>query len=126
MALDTTGIDDEPRTSRREIADWDPADPERWNSKVAWTTLWITTFNLMLAFIVWYLPGALIPKLSTVTGWELTSTQSYWLLAMPGLAGGFLRLVWMFLPPIMGTRRMLTMSSLLMLIPFVGWTCPAL
>jgi NNP family nitrate/nitrite transporter-like MFS transporter len=121
MAVGTAGVNDEPRTSRREIANWDPADPERWDSKIAWVTLWVTTFNLMLAFIVWYLPGALIPKLSTVDGWELTKSQSYWLLAMPGLAGGFLRLVWMFLPPIMGTRRMLTMSSLLMLIPFAGW-----
>lgn len=109
------------RDSRRDLIGWDANDPQTWNSKVAWTTLWVTTFNLMLAFIIWYLPGALIPTLSTVTGWNLTDGQSYWLLAMPGLTGGFLRIVWMMLPPVMGTRRMMILSGLLMLIPFVGW-----
>lgn len=107
--------------SRRDLIDWDPNDPARWNSKVAWSTLWVTTLNLTLAFVIWYLPGALIPSLGTLTGWELSDSQSYWLLAMPGLTGGALRLVWMTLPPIMGTRRMLILSSLLMLIPFAGW-----
>jgi NNP family nitrate/nitrite transporter-like MFS transporter len=30
---------------------------------------------------------------------------------MPGLAGGTLRLVWMFLPPIMGTRKLVTLAD---------------
>jgi NNP family nitrate/nitrite transporter-like MFS transporter len=84
--------------------------------------LWVTTINLLLAFVIWYLPGALIPTLGTLTGWDLSESQSYWLLAMPGLTGGALRLVWMTLPPLMGTRKMLTLSALLMLIPFAGWT----
>jgi len=108
--------------ARRDLLDWDPNDPQRWDSKVAWRTLWVTTFNLMLAFIIWYLPGALIPTLGTITGWDLTESQSYWLLAMPGLTGGLLRIVWMMLPPMLGTRKMLTLSALLMIIPFVGWT----
>jgi len=41
--------------------------------------------------------------------------------AMPGLAGGLLRLLWMFLPPILGTRRLVWMSSLLLIIPLAGW-----
>jgi NNP family nitrate/nitrite transporter-like MFS transporter len=106
--------------SKRTIEDWAPNDG-KWAPKVAWTTLTVTTFNLMLAFLVWYLPGALIPTLGTITGWGFTDSQSYWLLAMPGLTGGALRIVWMFLPPMMGTRRMLSLSALLMLIPFAGW-----
>lgn len=108
--------------ARRDLLDWDPNDPERWDPRVAWSTLWVTTFNLVLAFVVWYLPGALVPTLGTVTGWDLTEGQSYWLLAMPGLSGGFLRIVWMTLPPLLGTRRMMTLSALLMVIPLVGWT----
>ncbi len=108
--------------TRRDLVGWDPQDPSRWSSRTAWATLWVTTFNLLLAFVIWYLPGALIPTLGTLTGWSLTDSQSYWLLAMPGLSGGFLRIVWMTLPPIMGTRRMVSLSALLLLIPFVGWT----
>lgn len=107
--------------ARRDLIGWDPNDPTKWNSSIAWKTLWVTTFNLTLAFIIWYLPGALIPTLNTLTGWELSDSQSYWLLAMPGLTGGALRLVWMTLPPMMGTRRMMGLSALLMIIPFVGW-----
>jgi NNP family nitrate/nitrite transporter-like MFS transporter len=107
---------------RKDLKNWDPNCPHSWNSKVAWSTLWVTTFNLVLAFIIWYLPGALVPTLGTLTGWNLSDTQSYWLLAMPGLSGGILRLVWMTLPPMVGTRKMLVLSTLLMLIPFVGWT----
>lgn len=108
--------------TRRDLTGWDPNDAARWSSRTAWTTLWVTTFNLVLAFVIWYLPGALVPSLGTLTGWDLSESQSYWLLAMPGLSGGILRLVWMTLPLIMGTRRMLTLSALLMLIPFAGWT----
>jgi len=108
--------------SRRDLVGWDPQDPARWDSRTAWSTLWVTTVNLLLAFVIWYLPGALVPTLGTLTGWNLSESQSYWLLAMPGLTGGALRLVWMTLPPLMGTRKMLTLSALLMLIPFAGWT----
>ena len=45
------------------------------------------------------------PELNNI-GFDLSKSQLYWLVAMPGLAGGTLRLVWMFLPPIMGTRKL--------------------
>ena len=107
--------------ARKDLVNWDVNNPQQWDKKVAWTSLWVTTFNLVLAFVIWYLPGALVPTLGTLTGWNLTDSQSYWLLAMPGLTGGALRLVWMTLPPMMGSRKMLTLSAALMLIPFIGW-----
>ena len=90
---------------QRRGGDWlDSWNPEEdWDSRTAWKTLWITTFNLTLAFATWFLVSALAPQLSYL-GFQLSKGQLYWLAAMPGLAGGFLRLVWMFLPPIMGTR----------------------
>ena len=100
------------------LADWRPE--EKWESSIAWRTLIITTFNLTLAFSTWFLASAIAPKLQGL-GFTLTKDQLYWLTAMPGLAGGTLRLLWMFLPPIMGTRRMVTLTSLLLLIPLVGW-----
>ena len=100
------------------LTDWQPET--NWDSSLAWRTLVITTFNLTLAFSTWFLASALAPKLQGL-GFELTSNQLYWLAAMPGLAGGTLRLVWMFLPPMLGTRRMVTLTSLLLIIPLVGW-----
>jgi NNP family nitrate/nitrite transporter-like MFS transporter len=99
---------------------WNPEDAATWDSGRAWKTLWITTFNLTLAFITWFLVSAIAPQLNNI-GFDLSKGQLYWLAAMPGLAGGFLRLVWMFLPPIMGTRKLVWMSSLLLVIPLVGW-----
>lgn len=100
------------------LESWDPATD--WDSSRAWKTLWITTFNLTLAFSTWFLVSAIAPQLNYI-GFNLSKGQLYWLVAMPGLAGGFLRLVWMFLPPIMGTRKLVWLSSLLLLIPLVGW-----
>lgn len=106
------------RTGTEWLADWRPE--EDWKSSIAWRTLAITTFNLTLAFATWFLASAIAPKLQGL-GFTLSKDQLYWLAAMPGLAGGTLRLVWMFLPPIMGTRRLVTLTSLLLLIPLVGW-----
>ncbi len=102
------------------LKEWNPEDPQRWDRALAWRTLWITTFNLILAFITWFVVSALVVRLPKV-GFELTTTQLFWLTAMPGLAGGTLRIVWTFLPPILGTRRLVAFSTLLLLIPLLGW-----
>ena len=99
---------------------WTPEDPDAWDSVRAWKTLWVTTFSLTLAFITWFLVSALAPVLNNI-GFDLSTSQLYWLTAMPGLAGGSLRLVWMFLPPVIGTRKLVWMSTLLFLFPLVGW-----
>lgn len=104
-----------------DLARWDPEDPERWDSRFAWRTLWITTYNLMLAFCVWYLVSAIAPRLNVI-GYDLTPSQLYWLVAVPGLAGGTMRLIYMFLPPIVGTRTLVGGSATLLLLPMLGWT----
>lgn len=97
---------------------WDPE--EAWDKRLAWRTLSITTFNLTLCFIVWFLVSAVAPRLNGL-GFELSTGQLYWLTAMPGLAGGLLRLVWTFLPPVLGTRALVTYTTGLLLVPIVGW-----
>ena len=86
-----------------DLSNWNPEDPDYWDPKIAWRTLAVTTFSLTLAFCTWYLVSAIAPRLTAI-GFELSTAQLYWLTAMPGLAGGLLRLVYMFLPPIVGTR----------------------
>lgn len=99
---------------------WDPEDPRSWDSRLAWKTLWITTFCLTLAFIAWYLPSAIIPKL-TLLGYTFSKSQLYWMAAMPGLSAGLFRLVWMVLPPIMGTRKLVSLTTLLLIASTLGW-----
>jgi len=103
------------------LKDWDPNDESKWDSKIAWRTLWVTTYALTLGFISWYLVSALAPKLNNI-GFDLSKGELYWLAAMPGLAGGGLRLLWMFLPPIFGTRRLVTYSTALLVVPLIGWS----
>lgn len=102
------------------LVGWDPEDPKSWNSKIAWTTLTISTFSMIIAFSVFFLVSAIAPKLKLI-GFDLTAGQLYWLAAMPGLSGGLIRLIYMFLPPILGTRKLIGISSLLYLIPMIGW-----
>ncbi len=99
---------------------WDPEDTASWDTGLAWRTLWITTFTLTLCFVSWFLPSAIVPKLNAI-GYDFSKDQLYWLAAMPGLAGGLLRLVWMVLPPIVGTRKMVTLTTLLLVFPTLGW-----
>ncbi|SMG28709.1 MFS transporter, NNP family, nitrate/nitrite transporter [Corynebacterium pollutisoli] len=107
-------------TDGRVLHGWDPENEETWDSAIAWRTLWITTITLFMAFCTWYLVAAIAPVLNQI-GFDLSTSQLYWLTSLPGLAGGLLRLIFMFLPAIMGTRKLVAMSSLLFVIPMMGW-----
>ena len=107
-------------TSGRVLTGWNPEEPENWSAKIAWTTLTISTYSMILAFCVWLLPSAIAPKLTEI-GFNLTESQLYWLAAMPGLSCGLIRLIYMFLPPIVGTRKLVAWSSLLYALPMLGW-----
>ena len=109
-----------PRRSGEWLEAWDPENEETWDERLAWKTLWLTTFALFLAFVAWFLPSALIPKLNPL-GYSFSTTQLYWMAAMPGLSAGLFRLLWMVLPPIMGTRKMVALTSLLLVFSTLGW-----
>ena len=98
---------------------WDP-ESEDWDSGLAWRTLWITTFCLTLAFVAWFLPSAIIPKLNPL-GYSFSTSQLYWMAAMPGLSAGLFRLAWMTMPPILGTRKMVALTTLLLIASTLGW-----
>ncbi len=115
----TTTTPASPRSSEW-LTSWDPENEQTWDRRLAWTTLWISTFTLTLCFASWFLASAIAPKLTNL-GFDLTANQLYWLTAVPGLAGGLMRLLWMVVPPILGTRKMVTLTTLLLLVPLVGW-----
>lgn len=102
---------------------WEPENAAFWaetGSRLAWRTLAITTANLTMAFAVWFLVSALVVRLPAL-GFKLTTGQLFWLAAMPGLAGGTLRLIHMFLTPVYGTRSVVGYSTLSLLVPAIGW-----
>ena len=102
---------------------WDPEDATAWaqgGSGLAWRTLSITTLNLMMAFAAWFMVSALVVRLPQA-GFQFTPSQLFWLAAMPGLAGGTLRLVHMFLTPMFGPRHVVSLSTLSLLLPLLGW-----
>ncbi|HEY7720410.1 MAG TPA: MFS transporter [Pedococcus sp.] len=110
----------ETRRGGEWLESWDPENEQAWDRRLAWTTLWITTFTLTLCFASWFLASAIAPKLTNL-GFDFSQTQLYWLTSMPGLAGGLMRLVWMVLPPILGTRKLVTFTTLLLVFPVLGW-----
>jgi NNP family nitrate/nitrite transporter-like MFS transporter len=110
------------KTGADWLATWDPEDGTFWESKgkrIAWRTLWITTANLTMAFATWFVVSALVVRLPNV-GFDLSTSQLFWLAAMPGLAGGTLRILHTFLTPLFGTRKVVSISSLLLLVPLIG------
>jgi len=96
------------------LSRWEPENDAFWKAEGAVRariTLIVTTLNLTMAFIVWFLVSAMVVRLPQV-GFQFTPSQLFWLAAMPGLAGGSLRLVHMFLVPIYGTRHVVALSTL--------------
>jgi NNP family nitrate/nitrite transporter-like MFS transporter len=120
MAMNSEAL---PVPGKSWLKRWHPEDHAFWEAEGkarAWRTLIITTINLTLAFIVWFLVSALVVRLPGV-GFQLSTSQLFWLTAMPGLAGGSFRIIHTFLVPIYGTRNVVTFSTLSLLIPAVGW-----
>lgn len=101
---------------------WTPEDTGFWEtegSRIAWRTLIVTTLTLTISFATWFMMSAIVVRMPGI-GFKFTPNQLFWLAAMPGLAGGTLRIVHTFLLPIIGTRHMVTIATLLKLIPCIG------
>lgn len=104
------------------LTKWNPEDNNFWESegkRIAWKTLWITTIALTLSFATWFMVSAIVTKLPGI-GFKFSQNQLFWLAAMPGLAGGTLRIIHTFLIPIYGTRHTITVSTFIKLLPCVG------
>ncbi len=104
------------------IDKWEPEDENFWQStgsKIAWRTLTLTTITLVLSFASWFVMSAIVVRLPNI-GFKFDTMQLFWLTAMPGLAGGSLRIIHTFLIPIFGTRKVITIATFLKLFPVIG------
>jgi len=111
-----------PKKSASWLSTWTPEDTTFWTDtgqKVARRTLVLTTGTLLLSFATWFVVSALVVRLPGI-GFRFTERQLFWLAAMPGLAGGTLRVIHSFLIPIFGTRHVITVATLLKVVPCVG------
>ncbi|MGQ0762078.1 MAG: MFS transporter [Acidobacteriota bacterium] len=104
------------------LTEWTPEQPQFWQktgSRIAWRTLTITTVTLTLSFATWFMMSAIVVRLPGI-GFTFTTNQLFWLAAMPGLAGGTLRIVHTFLLPIYGTRKIISVATFVKILPCVG------
>lgn len=107
---------------RSWLARWEPENDSFWKeqgSPIAWRTLIVTTASLTLSFASWFMISAVVVRLPAI-GFKFTTMELFWLAALPGLAGGSLRIINTFLIPIFGTRAVVTASNFLKLVPCVG------
>jgi NNP family nitrate/nitrite transporter-like MFS transporter len=104
------------------LTKWTPEDNNFWESegsKIAWRVLTVTTISLILSFATWFMMSAIVTKLPGI-GFKFDKDQLFWLAAMPGLAAGLLRIVHTFLLPIYGSRHVISISTIIKLIPAIG------
>lgn len=104
------------------LTKWEPENEVFWKetgSKIAWKTLTVTTLSLILSFASWFMMSVIAVKLPGL-GFSFSKDQLFWLVAIPGLAAGFLRIIHTFILPVFGTRHVVTVATLLKLIPAIG------
>lgn len=103
------------------IGDWRPEDPEFWRSvghRVAKRNLLVSVPALMLAFVVWQVWSVTVVQLGDV-GFSLTSSQLFWLTAIPGITGGTFRILYTFIGPIFGERKFTAFSTFILVAPML-------
>ena len=100
---------------------WEPEDPQFWKetgSGVAWRTCWLTTFSLIFSFATWFVMSAVVVRMPAI-GFKFTVMELFWLAAIPGLASGILRLIHSNFIPVLGTRPVVSISTIIKLLPMI-------
>lgn len=112
-----------PKLSRREIlAQWNPENEQFWNQyskKIANQNLIVSTIALTISFCVWTLWSTIAVKLNAI-GFHFTDEQLFTLAAMLGLVGATGRLLYTYMPSILGGRNWTFIATALLLIPLWG------
>jgi NNP family nitrate/nitrite transporter-like MFS transporter len=105
-----------------QLAYWEPEDRAFWareGVRVARRNLLLSMPALVLSFAVWMMWSVVVVHLPHV-GFRFSANQLFWLAALPGLAGGTLRLFFSFMVPVFGGRTWTTLSTAALLLPAVG------
>ncbi len=105
-----------------QLAYWEPEDRLFWareGAQVARRNLLLSIPALVLSFAVWMVWSVVVVELPHI-GFRFSSNQLFWLAALPGLAGGTLRLFFSFMVPVFGGRTWTALSTAALLVPAIG------
>lgn len=100
---------------------WEPEDPQFWKetgSAVAWRTCALTTFSLIFSFATWFVMSAVVVRMPAI-GFNFTTMEYFWIAAVPGFSSGILRLIHSNFIPVLGTRPVVSISTIIKLIPMI-------
>jgi MFS transporter, NNP family, nitrate/nitrite transporter len=106
----------------RVLTDWRPDDEQFWEStgkRIASRNLWISVPCLLLAFSVWLVWSVVVAKLPAI-GFTYSTSQLFWLAALPGLSGATLRIFYSFMIPIFGGRLWTAITTASLIVPALG------
>jgi len=91
---------------------------ERNGSAIAWRTLGLTTFSLIFSFATWFVMSAVVVRMPAI-GFKFTTMELFWLAAIPGLASGILRLIHSYFIPVLGTRPVVSIATVIKIFPML-------
>ncbi|WP_082496914.1 MFS transporter [Microbacterium sp. Leaf288] len=103
----------------RWIDGWNAENPAFWAESgraIARRNLGWSIFAEFLGFIIWQLWSIVVVMLPAA-GFQLTSSESFWLISLPSLVGATLRFPYTFMVAIFGGRNWTIVSAALLLIP---------
>ncbi|WFP16160.1 MFS transporter [Citricoccus muralis] len=103
----------------RWITNWRPEDEQFWEGpgrRTARVNLIWSVFCEFLGFAVWQLWSVTVVFLPAA-GFDLTTSQQFWLVSLPPLVGATMRIPYSFTVAMFGGRNWTVVSALLLLIP---------
>lgn len=104
------------------LTTWEPDDRAFWRrdgARIARRNLAVSIPALVVAFAVWGLMSAVVVYLPRA-GFAFTTTQLFWLVALPALAGATLRLVFAWPVAVWGGRRWTAFATAALALPAGG------
>jgi MFS transporter, NNP family, nitrate/nitrite transporter len=121
----TTASDADTGTGRsllrgRWIDEWNPEDTDFWNrtgAKIANRNLWFSVLSEHIGFSIWSMWSVLVLFMGQDYGFS--AADKFFLVAVPTLVGGFLRLPYTFAVARFGGRNWTIVSALMLLIPTI-------
>ncbi len=101
------------------LAGWRPDDEQFWQAsgrRIALRNLVFSMPALFLSFAVWMVWSVVVIELPKI-GFNFSTSELFWLAALPGLSGAGLRLAYSFVVPIFGGRNFTVFSTASLLLP---------
>ncbi|MGE5338853.1 MAG: nitrate/nitrite transporter [Gemmatimonadota bacterium] len=101
------------------LVGWRPDDDDFWRTRgrrIALRNLVFSMPALFLSFAVWMVWSVVVIELPKI-GFQFSTSELFWLAALPGLSGAALRLAYSFVVPIFGGRNFTVFSTASLLLP---------